>query len=255
MTIPIGVPVAMIDPVGVDLYAGDVNGSPDIAALIAAGSPWSFLVVKASEGTYYDAGAWLAKQWQAAKATPRYGSTWFRGAYTYLIASEDGAAQAEYFNACVERAGGWDAAGDLWPILDFETAEQPAGVTAAQVEDCLNACALRMKQLTGREVMRYTGSLFRDLGIKNACGCQWLWCADYAAELNPAEYTDQGYTLADTWGWQYRGSSPQTADPKGYPMTAPIGPNGLEFAVDTTAIIINGGGDPNAQLAWTKAHL
>jgi GH25 family lysozyme M1 (1,4-beta-N-acetylmuramidase) len=244
----------VIDPVGVDLYAYDVNGNPDVAALIAAGLPWSFIALKAAEGTYYDAGAWLKTQWLAARQTDRYGDTWFRLAYTYLIASLDGVAQADYFLGCVERAGGFTAQ-DIVPVLDFETAEQPAGVTAAQVEDCLSACAARIKSVLGVAPMRYTGSLFRDLGIVGQFGCPWLWVADYEPELEPQVYTDQGYTLADTWGYQYRGTSPQSAGPKGYPMTAPVGPGGADVPVDTTAIIINGGGTAAAQLPWTKANL
>jgi GH25 family lysozyme M1 (1,4-beta-N-acetylmuramidase) len=243
-----------IDPVGVDLYALDVNGDESVAALIAAGAPWSFIVAKASEGTYYDGGAWLKALWQAALATDRYGETWFRGAYTYLRADEDGVAQADYFLGCVARAGGWSS-GDLWPILDFERGEQPANVSAQQVIDVLSAAAARVKAVTGRAPMRYTGELFRSLGIVDPCGCPLLWCAEYGAALSPKVYTDQGYTLANTWGWQYRGTSPQAAGPKGYPMTAPVGPGGAAAAVDLTAIIVNGGGDPSAQLSWTKAHL
>ena len=244
----------MSDPVGLDLYVDDVNDTPDIAAVIAAGDPYAFCILKAAEGTYYDAGEWLKKQWTAVKATPRYGDTWFGGMYTYLRADEDGAAQADFLIACANRAGGFDPL-SIVPILDFESAEQPVGVTAAQVEDCLSACAARIKQVMGCSPMRYTGSLFRDLGITNKCGCPYLWCADYADTLNPAEYTDQGYSLADTWGWQYVGTSPPATGPKGYRRTCPVGPGGTEVQVDLTAIIINGGGDYNAQLAWTKANL
>jgi len=243
-----------IDPVGIDLYADDVNGTPDIGTVIAAGDPWGFCVLKAAEGTYYDAGAWLKTQWAAVRNTSRYGVTWLGGMYTYLRADEDGAAQADWFLACAKRAGGLDAL-SLVPILDFESAEQPANVTAAQVEDCLSACAARIKQQLGCSPLRYTGSFFRDLGITAQCGCPYLWVADYASTLNPAEYTDQGYTLANTWGWQYRGTSPQAAGPKNYPMTAPVGPGGAQEPIDLTAIIINGGGDPTAQLAWTRAKL
>lgn len=244
----------MSDPTGIDLYEGDLNGNPDIAAYAAAGPPGSFVGLKATEATYYNGGAWFAKQWAAAKATPRYGVDFLRLAYAYLRADYDPVAQADYFLGFMA-GNGWDPAGDIVPVADFESAEQPKGVTAAKVIDVLSRYAERIKAVLGVSPMRYTGSLFRDLGIRDKCGCPWLWCADYAATLNPAVYTDQGYTLADTWGWQYRGSSDQTAGPKGYPMKAPVGPGGALVQVDTSAIIINGGGDPAAQLAWTKANL
>ena len=245
---------AALDPCGVDLYADDVNGNPDTPAYAASGSPWTFLGLKATEGTYYNGAAWFTKQWGAARASSRYGVDFLRLAYAYLRADYNAIAQADYFLEFMD-TNGWDPAGDIVPVADFESAEQPAGVTAQQVIDVLSAYAERIKAVLGCAPMRYTGSLFRDLGIVEPCGCPFLWVADYGPELNPAEYTDQGYTLADTWAWQFRGTSPQAAGPKGYPMTAPIGPGGAEAAVDTNVIIINGGGNPAAQLSWTKANL
>ena len=63
----------MISPLIVDIYAGDLGGKPDIGALVDAGAPWHGLILKATEGTGYNGGAWdgLGINSSTAAAEPR----------------------------------------------------------------------------------------------------------------------------------------------------------------------------------------
>jgi GH25 family lysozyme M1 (1,4-beta-N-acetylmuramidase) len=238
----------VIDPLLIDIYEYDLDGKPDIAKLVSAGLPWCGMILKATEGTYYNGGVWLQTYWPLAcsLAGARYGSTWFRGAYHYVNIGECGVAQADYFLCHVQRVGGWGI-GDLWPILDVEGSGQPANATKQQIIDVVSACATRILASTGRAPMLYGGSYLRDFGITDHMGCQALWIPRWTSTLPAEAYLSMGWTLADTWGWQYCGDG--TAYLAGYPHMSPIGPT------DITAIIIHGGGDPQAEIAWTRTHI
>lgn len=240
-----------IDSLLIDIYEDDLDGKPDIATLVAAGPPWCGIIFKATEGTYYNGGTWLETYWPLAcsLAGSRYGSTWFRGAYHYVNVGEGGATQADYFLKHVQQAGGWGV-GDLWPIIDVEEDDQPEDVTQQRVIDVVSAWAARILACTGRSPMLYGGSFLRSFGITDRMGCQALWIPSYTATLPATDYTSMGWTLANTWGWQYCGTGRRNAAQlDGYPSETPIG------NADISAIIIHGGGDPEAGLEWTRTHI
>ena len=161
-----------------DTYEGDAE-RPDFAKLV---EPFIGVILKATEGVHY-APDWFVDEWRAAReANPiRYGSTWFRGAYHFLRMTGDGAAQADYFLAHVERAGGWGA-GDLIPIVDVERADN-RGATASAVIDTTSAYSERIHEVTGRWCAQYGRGLMRDLGIRDRMGCDVAICPAYTAEI------------------------------------------------------------------------
>src|SRR6187402_511332 len=103
----------MSDPLFVDVYPYDVEGTPDWAALIAAGPPWHGAIVKVSEGIggitarQTTLGRWFRRQWPEIRAAAgaRYGVDFFRGGYHYLLVGVDAAAQADHYLQRIERAG------------------------------------------------------------------------------------------------------------------------------------------------------
>jgi hypothetical protein len=97
----------------VDVFADDVNGKPAWDVLVNTPNYYG-AIIKATEGTYYDGGAWFKKNWPAVKdiGAARYGKTWFRGAYHFLKFNIDGTRQADYYLNAINVAGGWDA-GDI----------------------------------------------------------------------------------------------------------------------------------------------
>jgi GH25 family lysozyme M1 (1,4-beta-N-acetylmuramidase) len=234
-----------------DFYAKDDGGHPNITALVAAGRPWCGVVLKATEGTYYSSGDWLKTVWAQARtaAADRYGVDWFRGAYHYFRVDEDPIAQATKFLAAVDAVGGWST-GDLWPIVDVETAEQPPIVPAEQIVSNLTKYAEKIRTAHGRAPMLYAGSYFRDHGIKDHCGCQYLWTAAYGSTLPATLYTNMGWPLELLFGWQYEGTDGYSG-PKSYPRDSPAG-SGPQ---DLTAVTICNGATPDEQLAWIRAHI
>ena len=224
-----------LDPLIVDAYEGD--GHKDWYALAGAGAPWAGAILKASQGRYYSGGTWFARAWNEvlAAAPERHGEDWFRGAYHYLDASGNGAGQADYFVGVVEHAGGF-IAGDLWPMVDVERADQHAGITAAQVVDVTSAFADRIKQLTGKSTTLYGGSWLADLGITSRMGCSRLALARYAPTLPAIVYERIGWHLEHLMLWQYCGDGESHL--AGYPATAP----GCG-KIDISALVMPGGLD------------
>lgn len=244
------VAAATTDPIVVDAYENDLDGSPDWATLAASGLPWAGAIIKCTEGTYYAPG-WFLTNWRqlatfASSMADRWGRSWFRGAYLYWQRSSNPVAQGELYLSMIEAAGGW-LPGDLWPIIDVEHGNND-GVTKAEVEDEVTQLAYWLAQRTGRKPMLYGGSLLRDLGITSHLGCGMLWTAAYGATLPASYYTSIGWSRETLWGWQYRGTSGNTAVPAGYPTTSPIG------RLDLTAMVIDDAKGPTAPLVWTQAH-
>lgn len=238
-----------------DIYSADCYGKPDIAALVAAGLPWAGLILKATEGTSYptqpSSRAWFLKNWPLTKslAGARYGETWFRGAYLYWRADADPVAQADFYLQLVEEAGGWGD-GDLWPMVDVESAgnSNPA-LSGQQVIDSVSAVTARLHEKLGRTPMLYGGSFMYDLGITSHMGCNTLLFPRYTSTLPAQTYERIGWKLQaempTLWGWQYAGDGESYL--AGYPSVSPLGGG------DISALIVAGGGD--AALAWTKANL
>ena len=229
------------DPLLIDCYAGDLNGKPDWPTLVAAGPPWHGAIIKATEGVAY-APPWFGWNWNGIKqaAGARLGVDFFRGCYHYLHFALGGAAQAQYYVNFVNAAGGWDG-GDLWPIVDVESANN-AGCTKASVVGTTSDFVAEVKRLTGREVILYGGSLMYDLGITDRMGCAKLWLPRYTATLPANVYQRFGWSLADLFAWQYDGDGESYV--AGYPATSPIG------KVDISAVIVGGGGD--SAISWMR---
>jgi hypothetical protein len=247
-----------MDPILVDLYAGDFNGKPPIAKC-AAWTACCGVVLKATEGLFYDPAGWFDPAWKAVRTARRrtrtlpgipavpgtmpsteivddeYGVTWFRGAYLFLKFAQMGALQADKYLAAVHRAGGWGP-GDLPPIIDVELGNpgHPDGhggvagrnpnqnATRAQIIDCVSSCAERLKDETGRPIICYGIGAMREQHpkITSRMSCDYLWPANYNASLPRHTYEEIGWDAASLFAWQYCGD-PDGGKLEGYPTTIP----------------------------------
>jgi len=254
-----------LDPCWPDFYPGDNNGYLNLYSLANAGDPWQGVILKVNQGLNPNfastASGWLQQYWAVARSTwgGRYGLTGFRGGYSYVMIGEDGRKQGDYYCDLIDQCGGWGD-GDFWPILDVESAGQPANATNQQIIDTVSSMAERITQRTGRMIMRYSGSYIRDRQIRNAMGCKLLWVADWEKTLNSHTYLDQGYTLTPTPGsfglciaWQGVGDGHGSWT--GYPTTAPVGKGGAQVPCDVSAGIVLGGADPVKVSSWISSHL
>jgi GH25 family lysozyme M1 (1,4-beta-N-acetylmuramidase) len=223
-----------MDPVGIDLYEGDI-ANPDWRVYIDAGPPWHFAILKATQGTSY-APSWFVQNWEkmrvAASAVDRYGNNFFRGCYHYAKLSQSGSQQADYYLDFVERAGGWGD-GDFPPIIDVEHANNE-GATSDDVFACVTAFAERCNERIGKRPVLYGNSLLYDLGIREHMGCSKLWVARYASTLPAEVYERIGWSRDELFGWQYCGDGESYLD--GYPSVSPLG------KVDISALLLDGGG-------------
>lgn len=235
----------MVSPLIVDLYAGDLDGTPDIGALVAAGPPWHGIILKATEGTGYTGGSWFQTNWPAARdlAGDRYCVDWFRGAYHYVRFNQPAADQVDLFLSVVDRAGGWGG-GDFWPILDVEHANN-GDPSADQIVTCVSEMSELLRIKTGRDVTLYGGSLLYDKGITDHMGCSRLWIARYTPTLPAIVYQRIGWALDDLLMWQYDGDGEGYL--AGYPAISPIG------KTDISALTIAGGGE--AALEYLRSNL
>lgn len=241
-----------ISPVFHDLYALDDGGMPNIGAVVHAGRPWAGVILKATEGVYYPKDpTWFKAYWPVVKdaANARYGVDWFRGAYHYWRGDEDPVKQADFYLGLIDLAGGWSS-GDLWPIVDVETAEQPAGLSNQQIIDSVYAYAARIVSCHGRQPVLYAGSYLRDRRITDHMGCQLLWTAAYGSTLPEHLYHDIGWPLSKLLAWQYE-STEGYAGPAGYPQSSPIGAG----PQDLSALTIANGATPDQQLAWLRDNI
>jgi len=252
-----------VNPLLCDIYAGDLGGKPDIAKLATAGAPWHGLWLKATEGLYYPqrsssgpyGDAWFLHNWPLARtaAGTRYGFDWFRGAYHYHRIDQDAVAQADAYLALIERGGGW-AYGDLWPMIDVESAENPVKPGKQRIVDSVSAWVERVKAVLGREIVLYGGEYLAENGVTSRMGCSMLSVARYAQDLPPVVYNRIGWNLsgknaasplaqATVLEWQYCGDG--EAYLKNYPKISPMG------AIDIGAVIVNG----DDGLAWLRRNL
>lgn len=219
------------DPIFVDEYTEDKKADWD--ALQAAGAPWTGVVLKVSQGLGYNSGAWFTENWKALCGRPL-----IRGAYHYLQIAQDGRKQAEHFLDLVSAAGGFKV-GDLWPIVDVETATN-GNPSSQQIIDCTSSFTETIARETGRKTMLYGGSFLYDHAITSRMGCSYLWIARETATLPAVVYERIGWTLDLVWGWQYRADAFHALlkTPSGvtYPDVAP----GCG-AVDLTVLTFPGG--------------
>lgn len=190
----------------VDVYSGDLRGKPNWSVLPQ--TPGVFgAILKAYEGTSFNDGGWFQRNWLVVRdvAGDRYGSTWFRGAYLFLKFMKDGAQQADAYLSAVEQAGGWGD-GDILPIIDVELGGESNSnrqASARQVIDCTTACAERLREQTGRNVILYGRGAMRDLGINDRMGCSAVWNPSYTAHM--VRNGLGAWSLDDIVLWQYCG--------------------------------------------------
>lgn len=229
----------------VDAWQFDGVKPADVATLVAAGAPWSGMIVQATHGKSLPS-SWFNAMWPELKraAGPRYGIDWLRGAYHYLIVGDDERTQAEMFVRAIETAGGWGD-GDVWPAVDVERGEQPPNASAAQVEHAVSSYAEHVLRLLGKRPLGYLGSYTRDLGIKSRMGCALLWYPQWDATLSWGNVARMGWDQRTTLLWQYCGDG--NAQLAGYPHTTPIGKLDISVMVRDNL--------PYAQgLDWTRTH-
>lgn len=249
---PAPVTVTSVDPLFVDVYAGD--GPKDWKAFCAAGPPWSGAIFKCSQGTYYRPKE-FAKERRAFlyAAGDRHGGTLFDGAYHYLDLSLDGGIQADYAMLAVDRAGG-DKRGTLWLMVDVERGGQRIRRPGrALVEDRVHGFARRYEQITGRKATLYGGELLRDVGITSLLGCGRLAVALYGAELHGQHESTvaflrrTGSDLSHLLLWQYTAAEGTATGPVGYPREAP----GCG-RVDISALVVPGWLDTLRSTLWAE---
>lgn len=212
-----GLALAAQQPIIFDVYSEDDIGPFEAAA----GDPRCVGgYLKASEGVNY-APAWFVDNWTKlrAAAPERHGVSWFRGAYHFLRAREDGGDQADAFVAQLARAGGL-AGGDFAPMVDVELEEHTGGnmtASAQQWIDTTSAFAERVKALLGRPVVLYANTVLHERSITDHMGCEWLWPARYTATLPRSVYEDVGWSRWELFAWQYAGDG--SGSLAGYPTS------------------------------------
>jgi GH25 family lysozyme M1 (1,4-beta-N-acetylmuramidase) len=170
---------------GIDVAS--YQGYPNWTSVKNSGK--SFAFTKATEGTTYT-NPYFATNWSRMKSAGL-----IRGAYHYGRPGTDPTAQANYF--CSKVA---PKSGDLQMTLDIETTD---GKSSSQVRSWIVTFINRIKTLTGRPGIIYTGFYFwRDsAGNGSNLNCP-LWLAAYVS--NPAPYVPAAWS---TWSfWQYTSS-------------------------------------------------
>lgn len=236
-----------LQPLIVDVASMDGVGPHEVATLVAAGPPWSGLIAQCSQGLA-SAGGWFNDVWHAGSRDvvgERYGRTWFRGAYHYLLLSQSWRVQADLALTAVDDAGGWDD-GDLWLGVDVERAGQSSGISASQVEDHVTGFAERVLSRTGRRALLYAGSYTRDLGITSWMGCCLLWYPQWSSSLSWSTVASMGWDMSTTLLWQVTGNAP--ASVPGYPTQTPIG-------LQDFSILVRDNLPAEQGLAWMRTHL
>jgi lysozyme len=182
------VAAAYLNGVDVSSYQGNVNW----AAVKNAGI--SFAFAKATEGTGY-IDKYINPNIQGMK---RYGIV--PGAYHFGHPGIDPTAQANLFTSVVKNANGGTFSGLLQLVLDLEVTD---GRTPAQVWAWTQTFVARVKAVTGRPCIIYTGFYFwRDSvgNPNNNLNCP-LWLAAYVA--NPNNYVPQAWSGVGWAFWQY----------------------------------------------------
>jgi lysozyme len=148
-------------PTGIDV--SEFNGPIDWPAVADAGFRFAF--AKASEGLTI-ADARFTENWAGMRA-----SGLARGAYHYFHPRDDGADQADAFLSLVE---GFEA-GDLPPVLDWETLDDVTPQTALASAEAFLA---EVENRSGRATMIYTYRAFWDsIRDPSELGSNMLWLA------------------------------------------------------------------------------
>jgi len=195
------------------------GATPDFNAL-SADPRMVGCIIKATQGVSY-APPWFTQNWNRVRAAggSRYGSSWFRGCYHYGTPTPNGAAQADFLLAAVDRAGGWGS-GDMPPAWDLEDGSNQAWTNAGKQAaiDVSSQFAERIKSRLGKAPILYTGATWRSLGITDRAGYHQMW-SSHLNLMTPFGWPNSSYAL-----WQYVGDgkyyNPATAV-FGYPTGVP----------------------------------
>lgn len=195
-TPPITTDGSIVEGVDVSRWQGAV----DWDAVAADG--WSFAMVKATEGTYYESPT-FADQYDGS-----YGAGLIRGSYHFAIPDDSGGAeQADYF---VDRGGGWSADGRTLPgVLDIEwnpySADACYGLSDSQMASWISDFVEQYADRTGRYPMIYTAaSWWSQCASTSEFGADVpLWVAHYGAV---APNLPQGWAGYDFWQYASDGA-------------------------------------------------
>jgi hypothetical protein len=204
------------------------GASPNIEAIAAAPNMVG-CILKATQGVSYSPD-WFATNWRRARAAggARYGRSWFRAVY-HFGDTTPGAAQADYLLAAVARAGGFGD-GDMAPAWDLEGS---AWTSRQQIVDISSAFAERIRSRIGRSPILYTGSIWRQFGVKTRAGFSKLWTT-HLNLMEPFGWPNSSIAL-----WQFAGGgklyNPATTM-YGFPTSVP----GLGVDVDMN-VVMDGG--------------
>lgn len=123
-----------------------------------------------------------------------------RGAYHYGHPGSDPTTQANFFYNTVK-----PVAGDLQMTLDIETTD---GKSASQVWSWIQTFIARIKTLTGRPGIIYTGYYFWVDSVGNPSSnlnCP-LWLAAYVSD--PSSYVPRAWSTWSFWQYSDNGSVP-----------------------------------------------
>lgn len=223
-----------MDNLLVDLYALDLNGKPNMAALLSAGPPWAGVCLKANQGTYYPHGPrrdWFLKYWKEARGA-ELNPLWMRGAYDYADLHYNPEDEVDFFLKLVDEAGGWSPF-DMLPMVDIESAGNPDKIGKAKLEDWVSRYSAAMVAKHGRKPLLYGNIYLAENGFRGLHGTAGLIAARYSRTLPADIYTRLGLTIKDLAGWQYTGTGDPTWGPSGYPAISPLD---KKQKVDITAL-------------------
>lgn len=221
-------------------WAGVVADPRYVGAILKASEAWGSTAPWSVRSD-----AWFKATWPQVRtaAGARYGQSFFRGAYHYLIFDVARAQdQADYYLGNVDGAGGWDR-GDLIPIVDVERGGERGPnfhASAQQVEDAVGGFVAAVTRATGQQVLLYGRGAMRDLGIRSQMGAAYLWNPSYTAHPVPAA----GWPIEQVALWQYTDG---TINATAFPTTAPV-----LGAVDCSVVLAS---DRAAQLSDLTATI
>jgi lysozyme len=190
---PPQVAAAHLNGIDVSNHQGNVNW----ASVKNAGTVFAF--AKATEGTTFT-DAFINQNIAGMK---RVGI--IPGAYHFGHPGSDATTQANLFTTVVKKANGGTFSGLLQLVLDLEVTD---GRTPAQVFAWTQTFVARVKAVTGRPCIIYTGFFFwRDQvgNPNNNLNCP-LWLAAYVPESQTAGLTPQAWAGVGWAFWQYTAS-------------------------------------------------
>ena len=192
-------------------------------------------IIKATQGVTY-APSWFVNNWNRVRAAggSRYGSSWFRGCYHFAAPNPSGATQADFMLAHVQKAGGWGD-GDMSPAWDLEGS---AWSSAQQILDVSSSFRERIQQRLGKTPVLYTGSAWRNFGIKTKAGFSQLW-STHLNKMEPYGWPNSSYAL-----WQYVGTG-KYYNPATAALGYPTGVTGLPNSLDMN-VVMSGGAPANS---------